>query len=117
MNENAPQFVISRDYVILLPAPEKTYPIPVSDWDRMVARLKQAEDRSSYFLSVAWALFGVAATAFFSAIALPETVDNFPAYVRVLCWSMFAVTLISGFLSLKYSKQHEKDRKDYRIAE
>ena len=118
MSENAPDsvFKFSKEFELLQSAVEKTYPVPVSDWNRWIARLRRSEDRSSYFHSIAWGLFGVATTAFFSAIALPETIDNLPTYIRVICWGVFAATSISGTLSLAFFKQHKKDRKDYRVA-
>lgn len=109
VDENKP-LLFNHEYQLLKPSPERVYMIPVTEWDRIIKRIARFRDSSQFFQSLGWALLGVAATAFFTAIVLPEGVVKEAPRIFVICWGVFAVGFICGFVSLIYARFHRRDR-------
>lgn len=101
--------LFNHEYQLLKPSPERVYMIPVTEWDRIIKRIGRFRDSSQFFQSLGWALLGVGATAFFTAIVLPDGVVKEAPRILIICWSAFAVGFICGFVSLIYARFHRRD--------
>jgi hypothetical protein len=61
------------------------------------------------FHTVGSVLLGVAGTALFAALTLPEAMTQVGSYnTHLVCWAIFLTTLISGVLSLYFGHQQRK---------
>jgi hypothetical protein len=130
MSRASRNIAISLNIEILRPSMEPAYPIPVTEWNRLMDRVRRCEDTSQFFQSLGWGLLGSAMSAFLAAIALPFTVDfirpdpvgvphahpvNIAAIcVESLCCVVFLVGVISGGVSPFYAARHRRERSDLR---
>ena len=97
----------------LRPARESAYPIPRSEWNRIVERIESLRDRSPLLSNIVSASAGVCATALVAALNLS---DEASTVLRVLYWTGFATSLFTGSTALVYAKLHREDRADVRTA-
>jgi len=108
MSEQRASFNVSRDYEVVRPGIERAYVVPISDWDNLRKKVDRVESGGSMFHTIGAVLLGIAGTAFFGALLLPETAVQFGVPTRVLCWALFTVTLISGLLCLYFASRQPK---------
>lgn len=90
----------AQKYNILTPVEENAYMIPISDWNRLQEKIKQIDSTAGLlFHTIGSVLLGVAGSALVGAL----TSQN-----QIPCWAIFAVSLISGLLSLYFASQQRQ---------
>ncbi len=107
MPENQDSLNFNQKVNVLQPRPEDAYPISVSEWNRLMSRVKQSENFWAWYLSAAFFFFGIAATAFLSALGLPPKTES---YIVIVYWAVCITTLLTGISTLFYAWLHRRDR-------
>ena len=96
---------VSQDYVVTVPPVREALAVVNSDWDELKSRIGHIDSSVSFFQNLGWSLLGVAATALFTGvgacISQPETLW----WARWLCFALGATSLVSGSLSLYFSRR------------
>ncbi|MBI1924438.1 hypothetical protein HYR99_09320 [Candidatus Poribacteria bacterium] len=101
MNEQSSSWIpVSQKYKMLIPVEEDAYMIPISDWNNLHEKIKRIDSTTGLlFHTIGSVLLGVAGSALVGAL----TSQN-----QIPCWAIFAVSLISGLLSLYFASQQRK---------
>src|SRR5579862_5145949 len=99
-----PNITISNP--VLQPVSEPMIPVPVSQWEKYMRRLRNCGDSSQLYESLGWSLISLAGGAFLAALTFPQSVEfvkrlpsgseqvNGWAYCTVItCW---LITLFAG---------------------
>ncbi len=105
MDQNHFHPSFSRKYELVSPCCERAYVVPVRDWNRLIAQIERTDDSPSVLLALAWGLIGIAATAFFAAIALPQSTGF---ATRLICWFTFGTAIILGPTILYFASCHRR---------
>lgn len=111
MGQNHSHHSFSQKYELVAPWRERAYVIPVRDWNRLVAQVEMTGDSPSDLLPLAWCLVGAASTAFFAALALPQSTGF---ATRLICWFTFGAALILGSTILYFAncqRRYHAERK------
>lgn len=113
--EKAGGIRFNQEFEIAEPGRRKIYPVTARRWERMIERLERAEDHVPFYQSGAWALVGVATSAFFAGLLLPSSVEESNQYVGVVCWNIFVVSFILAAGMFHFARTHKEDRRQLRM--
>jgi hypothetical protein len=105
MSEARPPFRLSHDYEVVVPANEEAYPVPKSDWEYLKERINRIEAAGQIYHTIGSILLGVAGSALLGALTLSKEMAIIGSTTILVCWGIFAVTLISGLLALFFAYQ------------
>jgi len=103
-----------RDYEIPPESTNVKLPVLATKLERMVERLKDAEDNCYFYYSAAWTLVGISATSFFSVLGLTSTSTELPTHVEAIFWASFVLAAVVAGVTFKYSSTHRSDREEIR---
>jgi hypothetical protein len=125
---------INQALVVQSPEGEQGITLSVSDWQMLTKRIRDSGDHSPFYHSMGTLLLGIGVSAALSAILFWASVPMFtttpatattPAIVSAnaapllslgVCTSLALTCLISGVISLLFSKTHREDRNALREA-
>lgn len=114
MGSGSGNFQFGRQFEIPNTGPEKIYPVSAVKWGRMIDRLERSENQVYFYGSAAWTLVGISASSLISALALPYTTPDIPVYVKAVCWSVFAISLVVAGATFHFTSVHNGDREEMR---
>ena len=116
----------TQKHEVVLPVPEKTFPVSFAEWKRLMDRIKSCGDSSHTYESLAWACVGICGSAIMASAALPFSVDfirtisenthaNLAAIITETAFIFIALSAaVLAFFSFQFASQHAKDRADIR---
>jgi hypothetical protein len=80
------------------PKPETVVMVPISNWDRLIFRIGSQDEMNPLLHTVMGIFAGIAVTALFSFISLPETNHTWP--MPLLGQGVLGVVIISCLASI-----------------
>ena len=106
--KQAPELTMSQQVKIVQPRRQDGIFMLKSDFERIKTMVKRIKKSNSVFNSVGFTFLGVACTAFITALTLPVVEES----SRVICWAVFAVSIIVATLALYFSHARSKELKN-----
>lgn len=108
---------VTADYTIRRPTPEEAIPIPVSEWRRLMNRIKETGERTSTYENQGWACLGLAGGCAIAALTTyisVKFVEGQSVNVVGIAVEIFLIlsTLASGVIALtsfRFARQHASD--------
>lgn len=104
---------VTSQQQLLLPATEDVMPVPVALWGLVMKRIREASDSSNFIAALGWWCLGAGVSSLIAAITFFLDADSGKGNwgVAEFIFSLLAALgLACGILSLKYAKQHRKDK-------
>ena len=101
---------ISQGYEVLAPRSGPAFPIPCTEWDYLVERLRQVENPPWFFQAGGFTLIGAAITTLIALLsgAVPSVGD-----ARFVAWS---ATIVAGVLGISFLALHRRELALHRSA-
>lgn len=127
MVKKPPSLTISQEGEVLRPKSEIHLPVPLSEWRRLMDRIRRCAEPSQDYVSRGWGLIGVGSGALLGAIALllTGTFSDVVNDVEVIRWPTLVTTvamlaggvaaIVCGRNNLKFNAMEQHHRKE--IAE
>ncbi len=102
---------------LLHPSTEDLAPVSITFWKIVMDRIRAARDSSSSYAALGWWCWGAGTSSAFSALAFWGSADfgsksiNWYSVIILFVFVLFAALgCVCGGVSLRYSKQHKKDK-------
>ena len=106
-NQKEPQkhkLTLSQKFTIEQPDEEDASFVPRADWERLKKKCERIKSSGSIFKPIGFTFLGIAGTALVTAFTLPTVLES----SRVICWAVFALSIIVAILSLYFSHVQDK---------
>jgi hypothetical protein len=98
------KFNVSQKFEIIAPQTGKAYPIGLKEWNFLKKKIKEIKVEINNFHAIGYLLLGASASCLITILATTFQDDK----SKYICWSIFFVTLIGGFLSIYFATDKHK---------